>query len=107
MKEGIAVYEVSPKGGKMVGVWLGQKISARQRRRIMALNPDFAPGHIGVRVNKMTNTTTVMYLGRIKSPETARKIAVALKRAVLGIAGAQSMILKLPDYHSVSRALAV
>ncbi len=106
-KVGIAVYEISPEeGGKTVGVWLGQKVPAHQRRRIMALNLDFVPGHIGVRVNKMTGTTAVMYLGCIKSPKTAQKIAIALRRAVLEIVGAQSMLLKLPDSRSVSRALA-
>lgn len=94
-----------------VGVWLGRAITSRQRERLLGLGLAYAPGHIGVRIDRRIGITVVQYLGRLKNQAAARAIAVQLMRSVKQVVGAQTILLRLPkgsclDYRTISRALA-
>lgn len=111
---GVAVHprQVSSAEGSLIGIWLGHAIPASQRLKLMNLNPQYAPGHIGVQVDGRIGVTIVKYLGRIESERVARQIALRLMRSVREVTGAQSILLRLPrdyqlDYRAVSRALTI
>ncbi len=103
---GVAVHPayVPTQKPTMVGVWLGMEISPQQHRKLMELNATSAPGHIGVRTGQ--GKTSVMYMGRILAPKTARQIALELSNAVAKVTGAHSILQQLRNYHEVSNALA-
>ena len=105
--EGIAVYpaRVETNRATAVGVWIRQDISPRQREEIMVLNKMCVSGHISVRSG--VGGTAVMFIGRIGSPTSARKLALYLIKLVAETTRVRSVVRELPNYRAVSRALAV
>ena len=107
----VVVYPeaISPKERGVVGIWLGQVVPPRLRRKIMELNshPDFVLGHIGVGVDPKTRTTRVWFAAaHIRNQASAKKAAIALRRAVCKIAKTTAFLVELPNYRAVSKALA-
>ena len=105
--DGIAVHsaQVSPGKVNMFGVCFKRRITPQQRHEFMSLNPDYSPGHIGVRTNR-SGWTVVMYVGRIPDKVAARKLTIRLVQSVSAITGVKSILRQLSNYKAVSRALA-
>lgn len=105
--EGVTVYPAYvPKGMRpLVGVWLAYPLTPDERTRLLELNANFAPGHIAVQTDGQK--TAVKFVGKLPKDGTPRKVALELADAVKKLTGMSSIERQLPDYHAVSRALAV
>lgn len=87
-----------------VGVWIPD-ITPDQREAIMQVNEECRSGHFGVRTG--VQGTAVIYIGPIKSQMEARKITIFMIKLVAFVTKTHSVLRELPNYRSVSRALAV
>ena|ERR1035437_6441641 len=106
---GVAVYPArasSPTRGTLVGVWLEERISPQQHQEFKNLNKLLRPGAgcIGVRSGASGNTA-VTFICRMRSPRDPRAVAIRLIKIVAEVTGARATLRRLPNYHSVSRAL--
>ncbi|HVB19692.1 MAG TPA: hypothetical protein VNF51_00165 [Candidatus Paceibacterota bacterium] len=101
--EAVTVYhdKVDPGSSTLVGAWIHRGISPEQRRVLMGFRPAKISGHVGVYTD--AHYTWVLFLTRNGS---ARKIAVDLRIFLEQTIGVQSILQRLPNYRSVSRALA-
>lgn len=87
----------------LVGIRFGHLLPKEQCTRIRKLHS--GPSHIAVQENK-SGGTSILCTIRVASEEEARDTLAILAMLVTSITGAESIICELPDYLSVSRALA-